>query len=281
MAIETLLAQMGYRTKGSGGGGFGELVEGLAEVNKVMQDQQTKEAERKQKKFDQFKMLRDAGYSSQQAYDLILKGEGLPAPEGEGTTSIDKKSFQLDTDTSIPEGYEIKGYDQKGNPMIRQKTVNVAEEKFKVEQEEKGKQEENRAASIKESAYDTLKTISEVEKGIGHFGLTGSVPSLPGTERYNWETNINKLLSGKIINLMTSMKEASKTGATGFGQLSNKELGVLQQASTALKKGLSPEDAQRYLNDMKTALQKIVNNQKQEAIKSGKTSKGISWSVEE
>jgi hypothetical protein len=92
MGVETLLAQMGYRPAGSGSNSrIGEILSSLAEVNKTMQDAQTKEAEEKQKKFDTFKTLRDAGYSSQQAYELILKGTGLPAPEGEGTTSIDKQ----------------------------------------------------------------------------------------------------------------------------------------------------------------------------------------------
>lgn len=134
----------------------------------------------------------------------------------------------------------------------------TADKKFAIEQEEKIKQQEERSKFVKDSTIDTLKTIQEVEKGIKNFGVFGSIPSIPGTERKNWEVNVNKLLSGKIIDLMTTMKEASKTGATGFGQLSEKELKVLQEASTALKRGLAPKDAQKYLNDMKLKLQKII-----------------------
>jgi len=126
MAIETLLAQMGYRPKGSGGGGFGELVEGLAEVNKVMQDQQTKEAERKQKKFDQFKTLRDAGYSSQQAYDLILKGEGLPAPEGGG--DIDRQQKEANLAKTKVETEKITGEISGTLPSKKGDTLKVASE---------------------------------------------------------------------------------------------------------------------------------------------------------
>lgn len=116
---------------------------------------------------------------------------------------------------------------------------------------------------VKDSAQDVLNTIGEVEKGINYFGLTGQLPSIPGTARANWEANVNKLLSGKVLDVMTKMKQASKTGATGFGQLSNKELGVLQQASTAIKRGLSPKDAQRYINDMKANLQKVIEGQQE------------------
>lgn len=119
---------------------------------------------------------------------------------------------------------------------------------------------ERKSQFIKDSTQDTLDTIVEIKKGMGNFGLTGTWPSIPGTSRANWEANINKLLSGKIIDIMTKMKEASKTGATGFGQLSNKELGVLQESSTALKKWLSPEDAGRYLKKMEDILQKVMTS---------------------
>ncbi len=137
-------------------------------------------------------------------------------------------------------------------------------ERFDVKQNETKKIQENKSQMVKDSAMDTLNTISEVEKGIDYFGLTGGLPSIPGTARATWEANVNKLLSGKIINLMTQMKEASKTGATGFGQLSEKELKVLQEASTALKRGLSPKDAQKYLNEMKVAAQKVLGSEIQQ-----------------
>ena len=133
-----------------------------------------------------------------------------------------------------------------------------AQQKFEAEQTEKKIKLEEKSTFIISQAQDALNTIDEIEKGIGHFGLFGQVPSIPGTERYTWETNINKLLSGKMIELMTQMKEASKTGATGFGQLSEKEGQILREASTALKRGLAPDKAQEYLNAMKTTLQKVI-----------------------
>lgn len=172
-------------------------------------------------------------------------------------------SMTIQANQSVPEGMEIIGYDQKGKPMIRKIKRDVSGEKLDLQKEEKKKVQEAKTQMVMDSAQDTLNTISEVEKGINYFGLTGGLPSIPGTARKNWEVNVNKLLSGKIINLMTSMKEASKTGATGFGQLSEKELKVLQEASTALKRGLSSKDAQKYLNEMKKAAQKIMGQEAQ------------------
>ncbi len=148
-------------------------------------------------------------------------------------------------------------------PRAKIITKPVAQEKFEAEQAEKKLKLEEKSQFIRDSAQDSLNTISEIEKGTGHFGLFGQLPSIPGTPRYTWETNINKLLSGKMIDLMTKMKEASKTGATGFGQLSEKEGQILREASTALKRGLAPEKAQEYLNNMKVMLQKVIEGRQQ------------------
>jgi hypothetical protein len=84
-----------------------------------MQDQQTKEAERKQKKFDQFKTLRDAGYSSQQAYDLILKGTGLPAPEGGGDIERQQKEANLEKTKA-----ETEKIGKEKTPSLRDRIIN-------------------------------------------------------------------------------------------------------------------------------------------------------------
>jgi len=166
-----------------------------------------------------------------------------------------------------PEGMEIVGYDQKGQPMIRKTKVDIAEKKFNLAQQEKAQQLEQKSQFVRDQANDTLNTIAEVEKGINNFGVFGNVPSIPGSERANWEANVNKLLAGKVIKVMTDMKEASKTGATGFGQLSEKELKVLQQASTALKRNLSPKNAQKYLDEIKRAINKGLQSTEQWSIK--------------
>jgi hypothetical protein len=169
------------------------------------------------------------------------------------------------------EASKIAGF-EKEYPNLGLKSANIGgrsyeapaeksleEKKFEIEQTEKAKTTEDKGQIVKQNALDTLETIKEVEKDIDRFGFTGPIPAIPGTAKVNWEANVNKLLAGKVLDVMTKMKEASKTGATGFGQLSNKELAVLQQASTALKKSLPPKEAQRYLNDMKAALKKVAS----------------------
>lgn len=137
----------------------------------------------------------------------------------------------------------------------------TAQQKFEAEQQEKKIKLEEKSEFIVSRTQDTLDTIAEVRKGVdkGYFGLYGVIPAIPGTEKYTWQQNINKLLAGKMVELMTQMKEASKTGATGFGQLSEKEGQILRDASTALKRGISGQEATEILNKMEQVLNKVVN----------------------
>lgn len=133
---------------------------------------------------------------------------------------------------------------------------------------------------IKDSASQNLESIKEIKKGSRFFGPMGDIPSqyapsslpviggltmgepkLKGeyADRAAWESNINQLLSRKVVDLITQMKSASKTGATGFGQLSDKEGAILQQASTALNKRLPAEVAMKYLGEIEKINQRILS----------------------
>ena len=167
----------------------------------------------------------------------------------------------------LPTDFEPYRTTEKGNILYRKKERNIPAERFDVEEERTQQKLQEKTDFIRSEAQDTLNTIAEIEKGMNYFGRMGQV--LPanwltaGSPYYNWKTNLNKLLSKKMIDLMTQMKEASKTGATGFGQLSEKEGQILREASTAIKPGLSSKDAQRYLDLMKAPLQKILKGSSQ------------------
>jgi hypothetical protein len=271
--IDSVLAQMGYEPGGATKRSpFEQIVNGIQSFGQTMQEEQAKREKGKQNQFAMYKTLRDAGYTAQEAHEAALKGV-LPNKPPSDKTDMKMKEFQVSLAKS-----GLK-FDETGNITRDESLASLsedkplAERKFEAQQEkERRKQEEGLKISeqqsqfVRDSAQDMLNTIGEVEKGMNYFGLTGGLPSIPGSERKNWEVNINKLLSGKIIDLMTNMKQASKTGATGFGQLSEKELAVLQQASTALKRDLSSKDARRYLEGMKQNLQKILTPTKEQEL---------------
>jgi hypothetical protein len=116
-----------------------------------------------------------------------------------------------------------------------------------------------KAKQLKDQALDYLNTIQEVKNRAHWFGpVEGRIHPLLNSDKTEWSNNLNKLLSAKILNTMNEMKAASKTGATGFGQLNRSELGVLQNASTALKSFTDEKSAMRYLNRMEVATRKAL-----------------------
>ena len=206
----------------------------------------------------------EVSYKSEDAFNAYYRSL-LPGAKEKSTKPQDNVVYRDMTGNEVPKEQaetDIMGGNTNYYTFKKEVTKSGIKETpiSKPEDLQKMQQQKEKSSFIVEQAQGALNTINEVEKGIGHFGLFGQIPSIPGTPRYTWETNINKLLSGKMIDLMTQMKEASKTGATGFGQLSEKEGQILREASTALKRGLPPEKAQEYLNNMKSALQKVISN---------------------
>lgn len=125
---------------------------------------------------------------------------------------------------------------------------------------------------IIESANQTLSAIGEAKKRKQYFGPYGNIPSIYAPEsmlglnqsaygdRKMWENNVNQILKKKVVDLITQMKSASKTGATGFGNLSDAEGRLLQEASTAFSKDLPGDQAVKYLEDMERLTRKVLGN---------------------
>jgi len=177
-----------------------------------------------------------------------------------GTLSnfLNKEILKRQVEAAIPE--PVSPIEQQ-KFLFEQQKASREQQKFQREtaEAEEAEQERNEAARV--DAEDLLDTIREVKKGADFFGFAGKLPTpiapsslVPGgltrRDRIRWANNLNKLLSQRVIDVMSEMKRVSKTGATGFGQLSEKELAVLQNASTALSSDLDPEDALQILNEM-------------------------------
>lgn len=220
-----------------------------------------------------------------------LRSAGSGKIEGPGNTGdltefMAKERFkaslkpQNQVPTEAPEGFVIANGKVVRDPNYvspedaELRDLNIQLQKDKLAQKQADAEDERKAAEernqiLRDDAQTNLDTISKVKEGAKFFGVLGDLPSrlapssvVPGKydERAEWEANVNKLLSQKVLDVMTQMKKASKTGATGFGQLSNKELTVLKEASTALKKTLPPEIALRYLNDMEAIHQRVLGS---------------------
>lgn len=137
-----------------------------------------------------------------------------------------------------------------------------------AESEQAAQQQQLKNELARSEGLSQLQAIRSTRKGLNFFGpyggelksTIGGFPnplvgtSYPGgskiSDRTNWEANLGNLESTKMIETMMKMKEASKTGATGFGQLTEKEGQVLREASMKLRRNLSPQDAKPLIDQM-------------------------------
>lgn len=171
--------------------------------------------------------------------------------------------YDPNTGTMIPEFDNEKNPEYLG-PEDRQKAVDAEEQKT------------SRNEMVRSEGLSQLQALRSTKKGINFFGpMGGELPSTlmgfpnpavgtsyPGgskiADRTNWEANLENLKAAKMLDTMMKMKEASKTGATGFGQLSEKEGQVLMDASMKLRRNLNPEDAKPLIDQMEALQMKSL-----------------------
>lgn len=155
------------------------------------------------------------------------------------------------------------------------------QQKARQEAEEADRRQAQIEEQLKQSAQDSLNTIEQVKAGSKYFGPFGETPTLGSTKvlgipipqmapstilsggkeygpRAKWESEVEKLLSQKVLDVMTELKNQSRTGATGLGNITEKELATLRSASTALNRKLDPQDALAYLAEMEAVHKKIL-----------------------
>lgn len=91
------------------------------------------------------------------------------------------------------------------------------------------------------------------ETGISwNTGFTGSVASyLPSTDARNLYAELDTIGSGSMLQNMQALKEASPTGATGMGGLTDKEGKTLRDVLGSLDTWQSPEQLRRNLLNIK------------------------------
>ena len=133
--------------------------------------------------------------------------------------------------------------------------------KQRKEEAEAAKQERAREAQ-RRFAFQNARTqmasldnaLSLVpETGISwNTGLTGSALSmLPSTAARNLYAELDTIGSGSMLQSMQALKEASPTGATGMGTLTDKEGKALRDALGSLDTWQSPEQLRRNLLNIK------------------------------
>lgn len=99
----------------------------------------------------------------------------------------------------------------------------------------------------------------KVRSAVGWSGLDPR-QILPESESRGGVNVINRLKAQQIVNLIGEMKAQSRTGATGFGQLNMKELGVLENAAHKLDRFQDPADFLAEVERIRERLELIMKD---------------------
>lgn len=117
---------------------------------------------------------------------------------------------------------------------------------------------------IQQSTNSLITKLEKLKSHEGLSGMTGLVfgrtPNLTGEAR-DAQTLFDNIMSKGQIGVMMALKNASATGSTGFGQLSEKEGEVLRKSQAAIDKNQNTSDfkngIQDWIDDLKKT-QKIT-----------------------
>lgn len=148
---------------------------------------------------------------------------------------------------SLPQGYMLDP-DRPG--AIKAIPGGPAEQKINEER----KAQEEKVRQVNESTANVIGTIDKVIPEIDNLtaGPMGTITSkLPGTKGYDVSKLLSNVKSNLGVSQLQQMREASKNGASGFGQLSEKELDVLTSTIANLDQAQSPQQLIEGLNKVR------------------------------
>lgn len=155
-----------------------------------------------------------------------------------------------------------KPFTFKKDDSIAEQRLAMDKQKFERETKELDKATQAKREAAIDAASTSLSAIDHLLKNKNYFGaIEGRMPAGLNTGKREWAKNYDFLESKNILNVLGDMKSQSRTGATGFGALNEKELAIIQNASMRLDKQLDEKTAEKYLLEMKSAFQKIIDRE--------------------
>lgn len=150
--------------------------------------------------------------------------------------------------TKAEPGAHVVGGGKPANPKL-------AQEKPKAE------------GSLKDTLREYDNMINEAEAikndpGVGMAtGMTKYSSAIPGTQSKRVAARLETLKAKTLLNVLGSLKALSKTGASGFGQLSEIEGENIRNSVSTLDRGLSTQDFKdsidRFVTEMKAKKQTL------------------------
>ena len=157
--------------------------------------------------------------------------------------------------------------DQNGNEKMVAMPLGVDRARFVAEfraANNAGEVIRNRSDNLIDLTDELINQISETDEN-GQYtnevktGFTGIVFNLiPGTNNYEFTGDVETLLANMGFNALNEARTNSQNGSSGFGQLTEKEMDLLQSLVTNLRQGgLSREEFISRLREVKQEFTRI------------------------
>ena len=115
--------------------------------------------------------------------------------------------------------------------------------------------------SVRSETTGTEKTQPRYAKAVGSIQGRLAERALPGLEEeFGISQEIKTLLAQKALGTITQMKQASRTGATGFGAMNEKELSLIEADISSLDPRLSDKSFGESLKRIRKRMQRVMNS---------------------
>lgn len=244
-----------YKTAQSAGmqedevGHMGEIVRDQdGRISSIPSQQSQQQPQQMTQKQSQDYNVFDVPYNERLATTIDIDNKGRYIEK-----VIDREDYYLRLiDQKKSKGFELNNEEQQ---FFDEKVMG----KEFMKRREEAKLAKNKEELANLEGLEALRAVKNLKEKIKYFGPFGGrihpIASFLDTDKVDWDANLKRLKGLLVLDKMARLKQASKTGATGFGQLSNKELMLLENSATALKPEMSEEDALRYLNEIEEKLE--------------------------
>ncbi len=192
-----------------------------------------------------------------QFLDTMMKTQSNEEVQAARAEASAAKANQL----KIPEGYRPTAQGNlepiPGGPASFSQGQIAGKQQVLKEKADKEKQ-----AAI-DSADQTIQDLNEaIDMAQKHSVKTGGVlgavgGAVPGTDAYTFAKKLDTVKANIAIGTLQQMRALSQSGASGFGQLSAKELDVLQSKLGNLSTGLAHDDLVKNMKDVQKSIKKM------------------------
>lgn len=129
--------------------------------------------------------------------------------------------------------------------------------------------------AAQQKAQDILKMTSTLKAHPGKSWSVGArVPfgtMIPGSNMQDFEARRQQLVDTQVVALIQELKRLSATGATGFGQLSEKEGARLENASSRLTRAQNESSFNEALDDLQRSASELITRLGQPSMTPGQS----------